>query len=469
MPKKKKEKPSLSRIATGAFSRTFAIGKMTVEAAAKGVFEVASATLSGGDGRSIGQRLLASQIQVLAKEFGKLKGSLMKAGQMLSVYGEHFLPPEINSHLKQLQKDSPPVAWAAMEKALRRQLTSEVLATLDIEKEAWGAASIGQVHRARRKGSTAESLATWDICLKIQYPGIDRVIESDLKVLRSIFSVLKLLPRSSQTDSIFEEIRSMLKREVDYDREAEATVEYGELVGADARYVVPNVFAELSNRRVLATSFEEGVALDSEEVRAISQERRNALGAAALDLFLKEFFQWAFMQTDPHFGNYRVRLRQASGEYDQLILLDFGAVRRFPKSFLDPYYAMVKSAKDNDRLEFDAACQRLQLIPEGAPEPLKDGLWDLARMIMEPFLEHPPFPESAPWFKANGCYDWGNTDLPRRVSRRLTTLILNTGINPPPKEFVFLDRKLTGVFIFLHHLRAVVPSRAILESNMPAT
>ena len=469
MAKKKPEKPSLSRIATGAFSRTFAIGKMTIEAAAKGAFEVATATLSGGDGRSIGQRLLESQIQVLAKEFGKLKGSLMKAGQMLSVYGEHFLPPEINFHLKQLQKDSPPVAWAAMEKAIRRQLAPEVLATLDIEEESWGAASIGQVHRARRKGTTAERQATWDICLKIQYPGIDRVIESDLKVLRSIFSVLKLLPRSSQTDAIFEEIRAMLKREVDYEREAEATVEYSELVGGDPRYVVPRIFPDLSTRRILATTFEEGVALDSDEVRSLSQERRNALGAAALDLFLKEFYQWAFMQTDPHFGNYRVRLSKKPGEHDQLILLDFGAVRRFPKSFLNPYYAMVKSAKDDDRREFDISCRLLELLPEDASEPLKEGLWDLARMIMEPFLEHPPFPESAPWFKANGCYDWGNTDLPKRVSKRLTTLILKTGINPPPKEFVFLDRKLTGVFIFLHHLGAVVPSRAILESNLPTT
>ncbi|MBY0453064.1 MAG: AarF/ABC1/UbiB kinase family protein, partial [Bdellovibrionaceae bacterium] len=81
---------------------------------------------------------LNSQAVHLTKELGQLKGSMMKAGQMLSVYGEHFLPPEANRILKTLQSDSPVIEWSVMQNYLRDALAEDLIEQLDINPEPIG-------------------------------------------------------------------------------------------------------------------------------------------------------------------------------------------------------------------------------------------------------------------------------------------------------------------------------------------
>ena len=135
----------------------------------------------------------------------------MKAGQMLSVYGEHFLPEEVNTILKKLQTDSTPIAWEQMHKVLVQQLGEEKLSLLEIKEEPIAAASMGQVYLATIK-KTKQTLA-----LKVQYPGVDKAIDSDLNALRKILLVSQILPSHSNFEDIFKEIRMMLHYEVDYE------------------------------------------------------------------------------------------------------------------------------------------------------------------------------------------------------------------------------------------------------------
>lgn len=442
----------IKRISSSIVSRSFALGKLSVKALAKSALTYTVQKIAGAESGPLRQSILAEQAALLAEELGKLKGSLMKAGQMLSVYGEHFFPPEINKYLRLLQKDSTPVQWRVIEKTIKRSLAAEVLARIEIENQPYAAASIGQVHRGKIIASGEA------ICLKVQYPGVDQVIDSDLSTLRIIFGILKFLPRGEHLDPVFDEIRSMLKREVDYPKELEATEIYRSLIAGDPRFVIPRTFPEYSGKRLIATSFEDGESLDSALVAELSEERRNALGMAALELFLKEFFVWGFVQTDPHFGNYRIRF----GPPDQIVLLDFGAMRKFPKSFLQPYYDMVWGTFEDDRSRFENACIRLGMLEKASSKELQDLLYELARLVMEPFMLDPPNQEAATYFLADRRYDWGRTDLPDRVAKKLRAFLLTSGVRPPPKEFVFLDRKLAGVFIFLRQLKVVIPSHDCL-------
>ena len=59
--------------------------------------------------------------------------------------------------------------------------------------------------------------------MKIQYPGVDAAIEGDLKALRSILSLAKLIPKGPKYDDLFQEVRAMLHQEVNYVRELELT------------------------------------------------------------------------------------------------------------------------------------------------------------------------------------------------------------------------------------------------------
>jgi hypothetical protein len=51
-------------------------------------------------------------------------------------------------------------------------------------------------------------------------------------------------------------------------------------------------------------------------------------------------------------------------------------------------------------------------------------------------------------------YDWGASDLPKRVAKKGGEMILKFKLRGPPREIVFLDRKMAGVFIFLSTLLA---------------
>src|SRR4051812_1062337 len=85
----------LKRIKSGVFSRGLALAKVSVSAGARAASHAMGNLFV--DESEKGERykdMLVSQISVLTRELGELKGSLMKVGQLLSMHGEHFLPAE---------------------------------------------------------------------------------------------------------------------------------------------------------------------------------------------------------------------------------------------------------------------------------------------------------------------------------------------------------------------------------------
>jgi len=387
---------------------------------------------------------LKNQSQLISREIGELKGSLMKAGQMLSVYGEHFLPPEANAFLKTLQSDSPPLAWPAIQKVLEKQLPSKLRGELEIEQQPIGSASLGQVHRARIKSS-----GEW-LALKIQYPDVDKAINSDIRSLKKLLSLMKLIPNELNLDPLFEEVRSMLVQETNYEKEADLTEFYGKKLENDSRFIVPQVYRRYSNQKILATSFEKGIRADDPSVLGLSQERRDQLGLNFLELYFEEFYRWKTVQTDPHIGNYRVRLN-AEGN-DQIILFDFGATRTYPDAFLVPYQKMLKGAYfKEENLFYTSAYEIGMLAPEDSVE-LKQRLLNMFYLINEPFLVD--------------SFDWKKSDLPQRVSALGLSMIRDFPLRAPPRELVFLDRKTAGVFIFLSVLQAKVSGKKIIRRYM---
>ena len=443
----------LKKIKSGGLSRGLALAKVSMSAGAK-MASHAVGNLFAAEEEKSGRykELLISQMKSLAEELGQLKGSVMKVGQMLSVYGEHFLPPEANAFLKGLQNRSPSLEWPVIEKALRTHISPERLAELDIHPEPLASASLGQVHRARRR-SDGEELA-----VKVQYPGVDQAISSDLKSLRSILSVLKFLPKGEKFDDIFAEIQKMLHQEVDYRRELELTLEYKAHLGVDPRYVIPEVYPEYSSDRVIVTHFEEGFAVDSDEVKALSQERRNRIGWNALDLYFKEIFLWGMVQTDPHLGNYRIRIGNSGevpvSEQDQLVLLDFGAVQKPSPDFLKAYLDLVRGSHSQNKEQLLSAGEALGLIHPDDTEAMRMHYVELCQLIVEPFRED------------SEAFDWKGSDLPKRVAAKAGHFVVSLKLRAPPSEILFLDRKIGGLFTFLSVLGAKVKGREVIEKYL---
>ncbi len=396
---------------------------------------------------------LTNQAKLMSLELGELKGSLMKAGQMISMYGELFLPPEANEFLRTLQAQSPPLLFSEIEKVIIENL-KEKYSLLEVDPNPIGSASLGQVHKAKIK-QTGE----W-IALKVQYPGVDKAIASDLKAIRSLFSMLSLLPSEFQTDTMFREIQTMLEQEVDYEQEARHTLDYRQKFGDDPRYVIPKLYPEFCAKKVIATSFEPGLSVSDPLISALSQERRNRLSENFLDLYFRELFQFGFIQTDPHLGNYKIRL-SADGK-DQLVLLDFGAVRQYEPVFLKAYRQMIKSALMQDQAQLEQASLDLKFIEGDDAQELKTIFKEFCEMTVEPFLD-PKDPRTQKQFMtADGIYDWKASDLPKRLTSKAIKIIRDFPLRTPPSEVVFLDRKTGGVFIFLNVLGAKIRAREII-------
>lgn len=376
------------------------------------------------------------QITAITKVLGELKGTFTKAGQMLSVIGEQILPPEINKVLKQLQADNPPLEWKAMRAVLEKELGKEKLRLLEIDPEPIAAASIGQVYRAKHKPSGTI------LALKVQVPGVARAIDSDISLLKRLFQLLGAVSGGYDWSPILREVQEMMHQETNYEIELEWTEKFRSHLENDSRFVVPKPWREFSSRAVIASEFIEGVGIDSPTVASLSQERRNRIGIAALELFLTELFTWGEVQTDPHFGNYRLQVND-NGQ-DALVLFDFGAVRAFPKKFREHYRTMLWGAATRDPGLLRAGIIGNGFLQESDPEEMWALLGEILLQLMEPYYISAA-DESIP-------YDFGSSDLPARMMSKSPQIFRTFRFRPPPRELVFLDRRLTGTYVMLAKL-----------------
>ncbi|WP_366515681.1 ABC1 kinase family protein [Solimonas marina] len=438
---------------TKPFERSLALTRLGVGAGAKIMAHSLTNIFRGEISRDSANRdFYERQAQILADELGRLKGSVMKAGQMLSLYGQYFLPEEAVIVLSQLQDDTPPVAWKVVQPVLERNLGKTRLRELDIDTEAMAAASLGQVHRARRKSDGLE------LCVKIQYPGVADAIESDINTLSRLLIMTRLTPKGLNLGPVFNEVREMLYREVDYKSEADFTRRFAQRLAGDDRFVVPQVIDDYSTPQVLTTTYEANVSVRSPQVQKLGLARRNRLGEAFFELFCNEFFRWGMVQSDPHFGNYRFRIGERA-EDDRIVLLDFGATRLFPRPFVSAYSDIVEGALRHDRAQVVRGAKAIGLMNEKMPDAALDAFVAMCEAIVEPFEPADSERADAKLRNANGAYRWGDSDLPMRMGRVAATNALSVHFRVPPREIVFLHRRLAGVFIMLATLRCELDAR----------
>jgi predicted unusual protein kinase regulating ubiquinone biosynthesis (AarF/ABC1/UbiB family) len=185
-------------------------------------------------------------------------------------------------------------------------------------------------------------------------------------------------------------------------------------------------------------------------VQALPVERRNRLGRAFLELYLKELVQFRLMQTDPHLGNYLIQLSPDGN--DRLVLFDFGAVRDVPEPFLKSYRHLIAGGFHHSPDKLIQGGLELGLLQPDDSEELKKKYVDLCLLLTEPFEE------------GLQPYDWAASDLPKRVAAQVAKLAFQHRLRAPPAELVFLDRKLGGVFIFLSVLKCQMSARDLVEN-----
>src|SRR5690554_2776678 len=114
---------SVSRIKTGSFERRLSLTRAGLFAGTRVASHMATNWFSSKDKRDERHRaMLSKQAHLLVEELGRLKGSVVKIGQVMALYGEHFLPEEVTEALHTLEDQTTSLEWSAIERVLKAEL-----------------------------------------------------------------------------------------------------------------------------------------------------------------------------------------------------------------------------------------------------------------------------------------------------------------------------------------------------------
>ncbi|MGH9267814.1 MAG: ABC1 kinase family protein, partial [Acidimicrobiales bacterium] len=384
----------------------------------------------------------------VANVLGGRKGAVMKAGQMLAVIADG-LPPEAQAALATLLQDVPPMAPSLAEGVVRAELGADPERLfLDWGSVPRGAASIGQVHRAVMPDGRV-------VAVKVQYPGVDRAIRSDLdhaEFLYGLFAQFAL--KNLDVKSLVDELRARMADELDYRLEAALQAEFAARYDGHPFIHVPKVIPERSTQRVLTTEWVDGYPFEEFVATAPPAVRQKA--AEVLFRFAQGSIQHHHVfNGDPHPGNY---IFHGDGT---VTFLDFGLVKRWEGGELESLSACLDHILAGDPAATVAAAVAAGFLrPDHGLDP--QLVWEYVSGPYQPFMVE-EFTYTRAW-----------------VAKALQTVVDMQGrfgevireLNMPP-SYVILDRVVWGTSAVLGRLEATNQWRALLaeyrKGAAPAT
>jgi predicted unusual protein kinase regulating ubiquinone biosynthesis (AarF/ABC1/UbiB family) len=393
------------------------------------------ANMSGVAARFAGARLLGLSLDrsknaiELAAALGGLKGPIMKVAQLMATIPD-ALPAEYAVELMKLQSDAPPMGWPFVKRRMAAELGPNWQSRFKhFEHHPAAAASLGQVHRANAHDGS-------ELACKLQYPDMESAVEADLRQLALIFAIHRRMDPVIDTTEIAKEIGARIREELDYRREARHAALYQNMLSGVADIRVPQVWPELSTRRLLTLDWLEGDRLLAHKTDAL--EIRNRLGTAMFMAWWWPFSRYGVIHGDPHLGNYTVY--RVKGSPSGINLLDYGCIRIFAVKFvggvIDLYHGLLRG--DDDLVVHAYETWGFKRLGREVIDAL--NIW--ARFIYGPLLDD----------RVRSLADGVKpSDYGRREAFRVHQALKQRGPVTVPREFVFMDRAAIGLgAVFLH-------------------
>ena len=252
-----------------------------------------------------------------AEALGNLRGVAAKVGQMMS-YVDGMAPAAHAQHyesaMKVLRAAAPQSPFDDVKRVLEEDLRQPLdRAFAEFDRQPLASASIGQVHRARLPNGL-------EVAVKVQHPGVAQAMEADL-ASTGVLEVLAGAMGGKRVNSagMFEELRTRLREELDYHREANHQTRFAAIHQGDARVVVPAVHHSHSAARVLTSTFVRGVGF--EEACGAPLEDRQAWARTLWRYVFRGNLVHGIFNADPHPGNYLFH------DDGRVTFLDFGCVQ----------------------------------------------------------------------------------------------------------------------------------------------
>lgn len=382
----------------------------------------------------------------VTEALGQMKGVLMKLGQMASYLNDGF-PEQYRAQLATLQADAPPMSADLAVATLQRELggpLEQFFSSFDDRPMA--SASIGQVHRAVRLDGRA-------VAVKIQYPGVEQAISSDLQNTALLTQILGLLFRGLDTGPFIDELRARVSEELDYRLEASRQKKFAEIYEGHPAIVVPAVHDDLSTNRVLVTDLSNGARFET--AKGWTQEERDLVGEVIYRFVFRSFNRHQVFNGDPHPGNYLVERGGPIGV--KVTFLDYGLVKEFTGSEMTLFWKMIRlQVSDPDPVKYRQTIEDAGLLLRNAPYS-NDELMEYFGWFYHPVQYDKRFTYTL---------EYAREALKRTFDPSGEHTKMMKHFNLPP-AFVVLNRIQWGLNAVLAQLNATQNWRAISDELWP--
>lgn len=238
----------------------------------------------------------AERIRMSLEELGP---TYIKLGQVLSTRPD-LIPVEFINEFSKLQDNVSPCAFNEVSMIIESELGLRPEELFDsFDEIPIASASIGQVYKARLKDGDV-------VAVKVQRPGIDKIIEVDLEIMLHLATLMERHLEEMalyRPVKIVEEFAKTLEREIDYTIEATNMERFAQHFLDDPTIYVPKVFRDTTAPKVLTMEFVEGIKVSEIDRLEAAGLDRETIATRSSDFYLMQIFDYGFFHADPHPGN----------------------------------------------------------------------------------------------------------------------------------------------------------------------
>lgn len=401
--------------------------------------------LAGGNSDEISAQMMARSAEQLFAVLGELKGGAMKFGQALSVF-EAAVPDDLagpfRESLTKLQHAAPPMPTRDVHRMLAEQFGRRWPERFrEFDDTPAAAASIGQVHRAVWKDGR-------EVAVKIQYPGAEEALRSDLRQLARMSRLLQPLVPGQDVKPLVAELRERMEEELDYRDEAANQRVFAEVFDGDPLIAVPRVVA--SAPRAMVSEWISGRKL-SAVIAAGTVDERNQAGGLLAEFHYCAPVRAGLLHADPHPGNFQLL------PDGRLLVLDYGAVARVPAGLPRPLSVITRLALEDRPDDLIAHLRHEGFLLPGATVSGADLVSYLA-----------PFTEPLRTESFHFTRRWLQGQAERVGDLRSSGFDVGRRLNLPP-QYLLVHRVSMGTLAVLCQLDSRVALRDIVSRWNPAT
>ncbi len=377
--------------------------------------------------------------QDIYDSLSELKGSALKAAQMISM-DHNMLPPAFAEKFRMAQYKAPPLSYPLVVQTFKKSLGKKPEHLFDsFSHNAVNAASIGQVHRATKKGKI--------FAVKIQYPGVAASVEQDLRIAMPLAAKIMNV-KQKDLKQYMDEVKQKMLEETDYALELERSMKIAQACQNLPGIIFPNYYAQLSGPRVITMDWIDGLHIADWIATNPSLTDRQAIGQRLWDFYHFQIHELKLVHADPHPGNFLVTPQK------DLAVIDFGCVKEIPDPFYQPFFELLQAGSTSDKKKCMELFHELEFIlPTDTADEI-DFFYNLLTQAVE--LLTKPFEKEV--------FDFSDVNYFNSIYRMADQLMRdpqlrrNNGARGS-RHSIYIYRTYFGLYTLLHQLKAKVKTR----------